>query len=884
MTMPLRRVLRIAAVAAGVFGVSAALSFVAAGGRRAAPQPRVQMQAVSVNDKSDNFIDKAFTAMTDVVIGLIPLSQQEKDAYQFYRDGMAAQVSGDYSMALRSYAEALKLEEDPIDRSYIFYNLGIIFGSNGEYVKAVKYYHLSLDQNKELCQAYNNIAVIYHDQAMRAEKKGALDKSTVLYDKAALYWNQAIRIAPTNYLEAQNWLITTGRISSEAQSKLGGLRLGRSVLALAACSYCAKTETIFLHMAEIWFNLSLLSTLFCLEGSQDKDQILVFCQLCIRAQDIANDGVFARMHWPQTGAGGQSPEIHRMPIMMGMLGSWTGRAVVAQAPNAQLSNLQESVDEPSFLAFFAGCEKESTNGEAAEFPSKEDLQRLFTYWDEAGAGHLSEVVSKTTITDSVADLAHVCVSVKATSVSKLEVGDVVEVLGVATKEPEVDVMRVKVRLLTDGTEGWATISGNQGTDYLQEGGGSFKVVKETLLTDDFEIGAAKETPKELNVSRMPSSTIVVVPTCQSCAGKLLQLPYEKLLLCIEQDFARGASAALHMDLNKSCEPMRDLVDFLREVMEPSSRKNVKDWRCIMNKRIGESYKAKNRSLSWLDDKVVQVTKTAEVLGAVRHLPILGCGGRDGEGQQALRAAASREVELDTPLVVKPRHGSNSKFVAMFPSPAQAGVEAVCESIDAALNGEDPSWKKESWNQNAVPKGALLQPLYALMADMADVDVSMGARNKLMRPLELKVQVLFGVAVGGCLHSHPMALWVLSSGAVQLWDPNLPGLLKKGHGVWEPLPHAILETLLRSLSEDWEAIRGDSERLAQEIGLDELRVDWLLGDGHWGPRIGELTYMGTLALDIWPVSWRLARAFAAGHLSRLGRPLQPFPERGSPGGE
>ena len=58
--------------------------------------------------------------------------------------------------------------------------------------------------------------MIYHDQAVRAEKKGALDKSTVLYepghgcngkaekrrkkrslqlaeDKAALYWNQALR-------------------------------------------------------------------------------------------------------------------------------------------------------------------------------------------------------------------------------------------------------------------------------------------------------------------------------------------------------------------------------------------------------------------------------------------------------------------------------------------------------------------------------------------------------------------------------------------------------------------------------------------------------------------------------------------------------------------
>jgi len=221
----MRRTLSIAAAAACVFGLSAALSFVAAGGGTAPRASRVQMQATNtrVVDKSDNFVDKAFTAMTDVVIGLIPLSQQEKDAYQYYRDGMAAQVAGDYSAALRSYAEALKLEEDPIDRSYIFYNLGIIFGSNGEYVKAVKYYHLALDQNKELQQAYNNIAVIYHDQAMRAEKKGALDKSTVLYDKAALYWNQAIRIAPTFYLEAQNWLITTGRISSEVESTLGGI-------------------------------------------------------------------------------------------------------------------------------------------------------------------------------------------------------------------------------------------------------------------------------------------------------------------------------------------------------------------------------------------------------------------------------------------------------------------------------------------------------------------------------------------------------------------------------------------------------------------------------------------------------------------------------------
>merc|ERR1719162_59900 len=114
--------------------------------------------------------------MTDILVQSMPLAQQEKDAYQAYRDGMAAQTAGDYSTALRAYAEALRLEEDPIDRSFIFYNLGIIFASNGEYVKAVKYYHLAIDQNKDIAQAYNNVAVIYHDQGSRAERAGNIEK------------------------------------------------------------------------------------------------------------------------------------------------------------------------------------------------------------------------------------------------------------------------------------------------------------------------------------------------------------------------------------------------------------------------------------------------------------------------------------------------------------------------------------------------------------------------------------------------------------------------------------------------------------------------------------------------------------------------------------
>jgi len=36
-------------------------------------------------------------------------------------------------------------------------------------------------------------------------------EAEALYDKAAEYWKQAIRLAPNNYIEAQNWLKITGR-------------------------------------------------------------------------------------------------------------------------------------------------------------------------------------------------------------------------------------------------------------------------------------------------------------------------------------------------------------------------------------------------------------------------------------------------------------------------------------------------------------------------------------------------------------------------------------------------------------------------------------------------------------------------------------------------
>lgn len=166
------------------------------------------------SQKNDNFIDKTFTVIADIVLKILPTSKSEKQAFYYYRDGMSAQSEGEYAEALENYYEALILEEDPYDRSYILYNIGLIYASNGEHTKALEYYHQALELNSKLPQALNNIAVIYHYQGLKAANQKKYNISKSMFDKAAQYWRQAINLAPNNYIEAQNWLKTTGRLNN----------------------------------------------------------------------------------------------------------------------------------------------------------------------------------------------------------------------------------------------------------------------------------------------------------------------------------------------------------------------------------------------------------------------------------------------------------------------------------------------------------------------------------------------------------------------------------------------------------------------------------------------------------------------------------------------
>ena len=166
-----------------------------------------------MNQKNDNFIDKTFTVLADVLIKILPATKDEKKAFSYYRYGMSAQSNGDYAEALENYYEALQIEEDPYDRSYILDNVGLIYSSNGKYLKAIEYYHQALDLNSRMPQALNNIAVIYHYQGTKASERKEFETAKDMFDKAGDYWKNAIRLAPNNYIEAQNWVKITGKLT-----------------------------------------------------------------------------------------------------------------------------------------------------------------------------------------------------------------------------------------------------------------------------------------------------------------------------------------------------------------------------------------------------------------------------------------------------------------------------------------------------------------------------------------------------------------------------------------------------------------------------------------------------------------------------------------------
>jgi len=51
---------------------------------------RTEPAAVPRSQRNDNFIDKSFTVMADLIVKLLPIDPKAKEAYVYYRDGLSA--------------------------------------------------------------------------------------------------------------------------------------------------------------------------------------------------------------------------------------------------------------------------------------------------------------------------------------------------------------------------------------------------------------------------------------------------------------------------------------------------------------------------------------------------------------------------------------------------------------------------------------------------------------------------------------------------------------------------------------------------------------------------------------------------------------------------
>ena len=137
---------------------------------------------------TNNFIDQTFSIIASGILQIIPASNLDRKAFTSYRDGLNAQSAGQYATALSHYIRSLRLETDVYDRSYILYNIGLIYANNGAYNRAIEYYIEALARNPYLAQALNNIAVIYHARAQQAIEQNEWAISVGLFVRAISYW------------------------------------------------------------------------------------------------------------------------------------------------------------------------------------------------------------------------------------------------------------------------------------------------------------------------------------------------------------------------------------------------------------------------------------------------------------------------------------------------------------------------------------------------------------------------------------------------------------------------------------------------------------------------------------------------------------------------
>ena len=97
-----------------------------------------------------------------------------------------------------------------------------------DYSKALEYYHQALELNSRLPQALESIAVIYRYLGTKASEKREFSLAKKSFEIAISYLiegQEAIKLVPNNYIEAQNWLKVREKLERGRRGKRASERI-----------------------------------------------------------------------------------------------------------------------------------------------------------------------------------------------------------------------------------------------------------------------------------------------------------------------------------------------------------------------------------------------------------------------------------------------------------------------------------------------------------------------------------------------------------------------------------------------------------------------------------------------------------------------------------
>nr|YP_009691190.1 Ycf3 [Davallia solida var. fejeensis]QEG57970.1 Ycf3 [Davallia solida var. fejeensis] len=165
------------------------------------------------SQRNDNFIDKTFTILADILLQILPTTKREREASTYYRDGCRPNLKGNmqklYEVITKPCVQRLTLM---IEATYFTTQASLIQVMEN----MQELWNITFKHRSEILLRHKLLIIWLRSVTTRGEQainQGNLEISEAWFDQAAEYWKQAIAPSPGNYIEAQNRLKITGRFS-----------------------------------------------------------------------------------------------------------------------------------------------------------------------------------------------------------------------------------------------------------------------------------------------------------------------------------------------------------------------------------------------------------------------------------------------------------------------------------------------------------------------------------------------------------------------------------------------------------------------------------------------------------------------------------------------